>query len=80
MNVNLYLTRDYGNLCIQTLKKQSQTKPNKANLKPICQMPKNERKLIYKKGLWKFTHIDAEKTKPNKPNFKTVSAAVTIYY
>ena len=27
MNVTLYLTRDYGNLCIWVLKKQSQTKP-----------------------------------------------------
>ena len=34
-------------------------------------MPKNEHKLISNKGLWKFMHTDAKKTKPNKPNFKT---------
>jgi len=34
-------------------------------------MPKNERNFIYNKGLWKFMHTDAKKTKPNKPNFKT---------
>jgi len=72
-NPNLFM-QNKANLCRFQAKngdcdeKQTQTKPNKPNLKPICQMPENERKLIYNKGLWKFMYIDAKKTNPNKAN------------
>jgi len=83
-NPNLFM-QNKANLCRFQPKnndyaqKQSQTNPNKANLKPICQMTKNERKLISNKGLWKFMHTGAKKTNPNKPNFKRLNYFVFEY-
>ena len=72
MNVTSVLTKDYVNECFCRASKtkpiKAKTKPNKAKTKPICLNAKNERKLVYNKGLWEFMYIDAGKTKPIKPN------------
>ena len=46
-------------------------KKNKANSKPISKTAKNERNLIYSKGLRQKSALQAKKNKPNSKPIQT---------